>query len=127
MCPAYCRGVVILKGAGTVGWLMSEEGAHELRDLVDDILETSSPKKKKKIKAKGMLLGERRDNGDIVQIDKMVLARHAAMLGSTGSGKTVNATSMIGLLQGKGMEIKGSANFFEDDLQFQLNCARSPA
>ena len=95
MCPAYCVGVVILKGAGTVGWLMSEEGTHELRDLVDDILETSSPKKKKKIKAKGMLLGERRDTGDIVQIDKMVLARHAAMLGSTGSGKTVMAKTVI--------------------------------
>lgn len=87
--------VVILKGAAAVGWLMSEEGTHELRDLVDDILETSSPKRKKKIKAKGMLLGERRDNGDIVQIDKMVLARHAAMLGSTGSGKTVMAKTVI--------------------------------
>ena len=87
--------VVILKGAGTVGWLMSEGGTHQLRDLVDDILETSSTKKKKKIKAKGMLLGERRDNGEIVQIDKMVLARHAAMLGSTGSGKTVMAKTVI--------------------------------
>jgi DNA helicase HerA-like ATPase len=88
-------GVVILKGAAAVGWLMSEEDTHELRDLIDDILETSSPKRKKKIKAKGMLLGERRDNGDIVQIDKMVLARHAAMLGSTGSGKTVMAKTVI--------------------------------
>ena len=87
--------VVILKGAGSVGWLMSEEGTHQLRDLVDDILETPSAKKKKKIKAKGMLLGERRDNGEIVQIDKMVLARHAAMLGSTGSGKTVMAKTVI--------------------------------
>ena len=42
-----------------------------------------------------MLFGERRDNGEIVQIDKMVLARHAAMLGSTGSGKTVMAKSVI--------------------------------
>ena len=74
---------------------MSEGGTHQLRDLVDDILETSSTKKKKKIKAKGMLLGERRDNGEIVQIDKMVLARHAAMLGSTGSGKTVMAKTVI--------------------------------
>ena len=74
---------------------MSEEGTHQLRDLVDDILETPSAKKKKKIKAKGMLLGERRDNGEIVQIDKMVLARHAAMLGSTGSGKTVMAKTVI--------------------------------
>ena len=67
-----------------------------MRDLVDDILEISSAKKKKKIKAKGMLLGERRDTGEIVQIDKMVLARHAAMLGSTGSGKTVMAKTVIG-------------------------------
>lgn len=74
---------------------MSEEGAHELRDLVNDILESPKEKPKKKIKAKGMLLGERRDNGDIVQIDKMVLARHAAMLGSTGSGKTVMAKTVI--------------------------------
>ena len=74
---------------------MSEEGAHELRDLVNDILESPKEKPKKKIKAKGMLLGERRDNGDIIQIDKMVLARHAAMLGSTGSGKTVMAKTVI--------------------------------
>ena len=74
---------------------MSEEGAYELRDLVNDILESPKEKPKKKIKAKGMLLGERRDNGDIIQIDKMVLARHAAMLGSTGSGKTVMAKTVI--------------------------------
>ena len=74
---------------------MSEEGPHELRDLVNDILESPKEKPKKKIKAKGMLLGERRDNGDIIQIDKMVLARHAAMLGSTGSGKTVMAKTVI--------------------------------
>ena len=88
-------GVVILKSACCVGASMSEEGAHELRDLVDDILESPKEKPKKKIKAKGMLLGERRDNGDIIQIDKMVLARHAAMLGSTGSGKTVMAKTVI--------------------------------
>ena len=48
---------------------MAEEGSHELKDLVDDILENPKPHRKKKIKAKGMLLGERRDNGEIVQID----------------------------------------------------------
>ena len=75
---------------------MSEEGPTHLRDLVDEILETPAAEKpKKKIKSKGMLLGERRDNGDIIQIDKMVLARHAAMLGSTGSGKTVMAKTVI--------------------------------
>lgn len=88
-------GVVILKCACWVGASMSEDGAHELRDLVNDILESPKDKPKKKIKAKGMLLGERRDNGDIIQIDKMVLARHAAMLGSTGSGKTVMAKTVI--------------------------------
>ncbi len=80
---------------GVVGCLMTGEDTHELRDLVDDILETPEPKRKKKIKAKGMYLGERRDTGEIVQIDKMVLARHAAMLGSTGSGKTVMAKTVI--------------------------------
>ena len=74
---------------------MSDEDSLGLRDLVDDILETPKPARKKKIKAKGMLLGERRDTGEIIQIDKMVLARHAAMLGSTGSGKTVMAKSVI--------------------------------
>ena len=88
-------GVVILKSVEDVGRTMSEDNSHELRDLVDDILENPKPSRKKKIKAKGMLLGERRDNGEIVQIDKMVLARHAAMLGSTGSGKTVMAKSVI--------------------------------
>ena len=79
----------------TIGAGMSEEGSTHLRDLVDEILETPKEKPKKKIKAKGMLLGERRDNGEIIQIDKMVLARHAAMLGSTGSGKTVMAKTVI--------------------------------
>jgi len=74
---------------------MSEEDPTHLRDLVDEILENPKEKPKKKIRAKGMLLGERRDNGDIIQIDKMVLARHAAMLGSTGSGKTVMAKTVI--------------------------------
>lgn len=74
---------------------MSEEEPTHLRDLVDEILENPKEKPKKKIRAKGMLLGERRDNGGIIQIDKMVLARHAAMLGSTGSGKTVMAKTVI--------------------------------
>ena len=59
---------------------MAEEDSQDLGGLVRDILETPSPKTNRKIKAKGMLLGERRDNGEIIQIDKMVLARHAAML-----------------------------------------------
>ena len=66
-------GVVILKSACCVGASMSEEGAHELRDLVNDILESPKEKPKKKIKAKGMLLGERRDNGDIIQIINTII------------------------------------------------------
>ncbi len=74
---------------------MSDEDSLGLRDLVDDILETPNPSRKKKIKAKGMLLGERRDTGEIIQIDKMVIARQAAMLGSTGSVKTLLENSVI--------------------------------
>lgn len=45
--------------------------------------------------AGGMLLGTRRDNGSALRIPVGVLARHAAMLGSTGSGKTVMAKALI--------------------------------
>ena len=74
-------------------------------DLVDEILspgplqpeqapETPAPKKKK-FKPKGLFLGSRRDTGEPIDIKSMVLARHAAMLGSTGSGKTVMAKALI--------------------------------
>ena len=43
----------------------------------------------------GMLLGSHRDDGSDIRIDPSVLARHAAMLGSTGSGKTVMAKALI--------------------------------
>ena len=48
-----------------------------------------------KYKPKGMYLGHRRDNDEPIDIDSNVLARHAAMLGSTGSGKTVMAKTVI--------------------------------
>ena len=48
-----------------------------------------------KYKPTGMYLGHRRDNDLPVDIDSNVLARHAAMLGSTGSGKTVMAKAVI--------------------------------
>jgi DNA helicase HerA-like ATPase len=73
---------------------MSDTSSPDLGGLVDDILEKPKQKKKHK-KVKGMLLGTRRDNGATVDIDPMVLARHAAMLGSTGSGKTVMAKALI--------------------------------
>ena len=89
---------------------MSDSEPQELGDLVDDILETPAvvpeikedeveaivePKPKKSKKYKGMFLGVRRDTGEAVDIPTAVLARHAAMLGSTGSGKTVMAKAVI--------------------------------
>ena len=46
-------------------------------------------------KPKGMFLGSQRDNAKPIDIPPQVLARHAAMLGSTGSGKTVMAKALI--------------------------------
>ena len=54
-----------------------------------------APAPRKKHKPKGLFLGTRRDDGRPVDIDATVLARHAAMLGSTGSGKTVMAKALI--------------------------------
>jgi type IV secretory pathway VirB4 component len=84
----------------------SEMGSEpNLAELVGDILsvdntptqEHSKPVKpsKNSYKPKGLFLGERRDNGKPVDIAPQVLARHAAMLGSTGSGKTVMAKALI--------------------------------
>ena len=44
---------------------------------------------------KGLFLGTRRDTGAPIDIKPQVLARHGAMLGSTGSGKTVMAKALI--------------------------------
>ena len=46
-------------------------------------------------KPKGLFLGTRRDTGEPIDIAPQVLARHGAMLGSTGSGKTVMAKALI--------------------------------
>ena len=68
----------------------------EFASLVNEILNPSEPASpKKKFKPKGMFLGERRDSGDPIDIPAQVLARHAAMLASTGSGKTVMAKALI--------------------------------
>ena len=68
----------------------------EFASLVDDILEpTTQVVSKKKFKPKGLFLGERRDSSEPIDIPATVLARHAAMLGSTGSGKTVMAKALI--------------------------------
>jgi len=42
-----------------------------------------------------MQLGTNRNNNEKIDIDSDILARHAAMLGSTGSGKTVMAKALI--------------------------------
>ena len=42
-----------------------------------------------------MDLGVRRDNDEKLEINSQILARHAVMLGSTGSGKTVMAKALI--------------------------------
>ena len=69
----------------------------DLGGLVDDLFEapvTASPQKKQ-YKPRGMFLGNRRDTGAPIDIAPQVLARHGAMLGSTGSGKTVMAKALI--------------------------------
>jgi len=53
------------------------------------------PEQQEESESEGMLLGTRRDDGSTVTIPPSVLARHAAMLGSTGSGKTVMAKTLI--------------------------------
>jgi hypothetical protein len=72
----------------------------KLADLVGDLLNSTeevkpAPLRKKKFKPKGLFLGARRDNGEPIDIKPQILARHAAMLGSTGSGKTVMAKALI--------------------------------
>ena len=62
---------------------------------VSDSALSEGKSKKRHYKPKGMLLGTRRDTGDAIDIAPQVLARHGAMLGSTGSGKTVMAKALI--------------------------------
>jgi hypothetical protein len=81
------------------------EEERSLADMIGDILspdeienvEVSEPiqQRKKRFKPRGLYLGNRRDTGEPIDIKPMVLARHAAMLGSTGSGKTVMAKALI--------------------------------
>ena len=80
---------------------MTEDAESKAGEIVDDILadekESSVPDtaQQEKDAIQGMLLGERRDNGATIDVSPFVLARHAAMLGSTGSGKTVMAKALI--------------------------------
>ena len=77
-----------------------DEKVGGLARIVGDIFSsdsamTKSSKSNSDFKPKGMFLGSRRDNAKPIDIPPQVLARHAAMLGSTGSGKTVMALSLI--------------------------------
>ena len=74
--------------------------------LVDDLFtgqdsssETPAPlvaaPTSRQYRPKGLFLGTRRDTGAPIDIKPQVLARHGAMLGSTGSGKTVMAKALI--------------------------------
>ena len=77
-----------------------DEKVGGLARIVGDIFSTDSvmtegSKANANFKPTGMFLGSRRDNAKPIDIPPQVLARHAAMLGSTGSGKTVMAKALI--------------------------------
>ncbi|HII23056.1 MAG TPA: DUF853 family protein [Candidatus Poseidoniaceae archaeon] len=77
-----------------------DEKVGGLARIVGDIFSTDSAmaessKSNANFKPKGMFLGSRRDDARPIDIPPQVLARHAAMLGSTGSGKTVMAKALI--------------------------------
>ena len=77
-----------------------DEKVGGLARIVGDIFSsdsamTKSSKSNSDFKPKGMFLGSRRDDSRPIDIPPQVLARHAAMLGSTGSGKTVMAKALI--------------------------------
>lgn len=77
-----------------VGGLIEDLFNDNVAAVSESGLAASAPKKRH-YKPKGMLLGTRRDTGDAIDIAPQVLARHGAMLGSTGSGKTVMAKALI--------------------------------
>ena len=77
-----------------------DEKVGGLARIVGDIFSTDSAmtessKPIANFKPTGMFLGSRRDDSRPIDIPPQVLARHAAMLGSTGSGKTVMAKALI--------------------------------
>ncbi|MDP6639645.1 MAG: DUF853 family protein [Candidatus Poseidoniaceae archaeon] len=74
--------------SGKGGLVAPEVQATKARAAVAEI-------KPRRRKSKRMVLGKRRDNEKELIISPQILARHAAMLGSTGSGKTVMAKALI--------------------------------
>jgi len=78
----------------SVGGLISDL-FNDTNDAVNGATSTPSKPTKRQYKPKGMFLGNRRDTGEAIDIAPQILARHGAMLGSTGSGKTVMAKALI--------------------------------
>ena len=78
----------------SVGGLISDL-FNDTKDGVNGATSTPSKPTKRQYKPKGMFLGNRRDTGEAIDIAPQILARHGAMLGSTGSGKTVMAKALI--------------------------------
>ena len=77
-----------------VGDLIGDLFNDNVPAIANSVSGRSSPGKRQ-YKPKGMFLGTRRDTGEAIDIAPQVLARHGAMLGSTGSGKTVMAKALI--------------------------------
>ena len=76
----------------------SEEEAGGVGGLVEDLFAAEpvpTSASMKRYKPRGLFLGQRRDTHEAIDIPPQVLARHGAMLGSTGSGKTVMAKALI--------------------------------
>ena len=83
---ALAASSAVAGGAG--GMVAPEIQATKARQVAAEV-------KPRRRKSKRMVLGKRRDSGKELAILPTVLSRHAAMLGSTGSGKTVMAKALI--------------------------------
>ena len=83
---ALAASSAVASGAG--GMVAPEILATKAREAVAEV-------KPRRRKSKRMILGTRRDTGKELAISPTILSRHAAMLGSTGSGKTVMAKALI--------------------------------
>lgn len=90
---------MVSNGEGGSEGLSSANGTEHVGGLVEDLFNTEPPVVSsgsgKRYKPRGLFLGHRRDTNAPIDIAPQVLARHGAMLGSTGSGKTVMAKALI--------------------------------
>ena len=88
--------MVSLTRVRAVALVGARDDASPVGGLVDDLftadvfskrtVHASSTASTRQYKPKGLFLGTRRDTGEAIDIAPQVLARHGAMLGSTGSG-----------------------------------------